>query len=416
MRNVVIAGVLAFVLAAAAAEVSSAATKPPPPVITITAPTATSYVKGAAVAASYACAPATSCTGTVANGSPINTGTLGRKTFTVRAVNQIGARSTSASLSVSYTVVNAPPPPPTPPVNQTAPSIQGTPRVGSTLTVTPGTYTGTAPIMLSYVWSDGTVGNFDTLKTGQEGSYISVTEKAMNSAGTIFTPSASVGPVAAAPPCQGYVALSFDDGPTAMTQQYLDALSAGGARATFFLIGVNMQTYPATAAAEVAAGNDIGDHTWDHQSFTGQSTGAKPLTDAQITQEIQSQADLAKSQTGITEDLLRPPYGDMFSSTFDFVTSLGYTDVMWTYDTNDWKDPSTSAIVSGVLANVHDQSVVLMHDGHPNTLAAIPGILSGLRSMGLCPGKIVPDPTNADHQFDYNGLPMDLKVTAWPNS
>jgi hypothetical protein len=60
--------------------------------------------------------------------------------------------------------------------------------------------------------------------------------------------------------------------------------------------------------------------------------------------------------------------------------------------------------------------VVLMHDGHTNTLGAIPGILSGLKSMGLCPGMIVPDPTNADNQFDYNGLPMNWKVVAWPTT
>jgi len=225
--------------------------------------------------------------------------------------------------------------------------------------------------------------------------------------------------VASPPPpgcSNGYVGLSYDDGPTAMTQQYINALSAGGARATFFLLGNQMQSFPTMAAAEVTAGNAIGDHTMDHKSFTGQSDGLGGLTDSQITSEIQGQASLALSQTGVTEHLFRPPYGDMDQHTFDLVNSLGFTSVMWTYDTNDWKNPTTSAIVSGVLANARDQAVVLMHDGHTNTLGAIPGILSGLKSMGLGPGVIVPDPTNAENQVDYNGLPMNWKVVAWPTT
>lgn len=220
--------------------------------------------------------------------------------------------------------------------------------------------------------------------------------------------------------------LSFDDGPTSMSQQYVNALNAGGAHATFFNIGgttwdaptgsSHMQQYTSTSAMEIANGNVVGDHTMDHKSLTGASTVASPLSDSQITSEIRGQASLALSQTGVTENLFRPPYGDMSAHTFSFVQGLGFTSVMWTYDTNDWKDPTSSAIVSGVLANVQDQSVVLMHDGHANTLGAIPGILSGLKSMGLCPGKIVPDPTNGDNQFDYNGLPMNWKVVAWPTT
>jgi peptidoglycan/xylan/chitin deacetylase (PgdA/CDA1 family) len=224
----------------------------------------------------------------------------------------------------------------------------------------------------------------------------------------------------------GYVGLSYDDGPTSLSQQYVNALNAGGAHATFFNIGGaswddptgsgHMQQYSSTTAMEVANGNAVGDHSMDHQSFTGQSAGTRPLTDSQMAAEIQGQASLALSQANYTENLFRPPYGDMNQHTFDLVNSLGFTSVMWTYDTNDWKVPPTSAIVNGVVANARDQAVVLMHDGHTNTLNAIPGILSGLKSMGLCPGKIVPDPTNGDNQFDYNGLPMNLKVVAWPSN
>jgi peptidoglycan/xylan/chitin deacetylase (PgdA/CDA1 family) len=214
-----------------------------------------------------------------------------------------------------------------------------------------------------------------------------------------------------------------------MSQQYVDALNAGGAHATFFLVGDNMTLpggYPTVAAMELANGNALGDHTMTHPDITGQSLGNKPLTDAQITQEVQGQAQLVQTQTGYTETLFRPPYGDESQHSFDLVASFGLTTVMWkgidynlpgdglvSGDTFDWRSPPTSDIVSRFMATARDQAVILMHDGYPNTLAAIPQILAGMKSEGLCPGRIVPDPTNADNQFDYNGLPMYLKVVPW---
>jgi peptidoglycan/xylan/chitin deacetylase (PgdA/CDA1 family) len=230
---------------------------------------------------------------------------------------------------------------------------------------------------------------------------------------TVTTATLAGGPPPACP--NGYVGITFDDGPTSMSQQYVNALNAGGAHATFFNIGNQMQSYPNASAMELANGNIIGDHTMDHASYTGQSDPSGPLTDAQETAEVQGQAQIAKSQTGYTETLVRPPYGDMNQQGFNLLTGLGFTDTMWTGDTNDWQNPTTSTIVSRFLGFARDQAVILQHDGYTNTFNAIPQELAGLKSMGLCSGKIVPDPTNSNNQYDYNGLPMNWKVVAWPN-
>jgi peptidoglycan/xylan/chitin deacetylase (PgdA/CDA1 family) len=339
----------------------------------------------------------------------------------VRAVNEVGRRSSSASKSVKYSVVA--------PVDSSPPTQPGTPTAK---------VVSSSEIDLSWGASSDNVGvtgyqverNSVQIATPSGISYndagvsgntsYTYTVRAVDAKGNVSADSnpvtATTPPGPPPPTCNGYVALTYDDGPTSMTQQYINSLSAGGARATFFLLGNQMQSFPTMAAAEVAAGNAIGDHTMDHKSFTGDSDGLGGLTDSQITSEVQGQANLAQSQAGYTENLFRPPYGDMTQHTFDVVNRLGFTSVMWTYDTNDWQNPTTSAIVNGVVANARNQAVILMHDGHQNTLNAIPQILSGLKSKGLCPGQIVPDPTNADNQFDYNGLPMNLKVIAWPNS
>ena len=208
-----------------------------------------------------------------------------------------------------------------------------------------------------------------------------------------------------------------------MTQQYLDALSAGGAHATFFDIGNNiwdgsdpnpdhMSLYTTMAPAEVAAGDIVGDHSLNHESYTGASTGQPPLTDAQETAQVQGQQQIAAQQLpGYTENLFRPPYGDMNQQGFNLLQSLGFTDVMWTTDTNDWQSPPTATIVQRFLAGATDQAVILQHDGYPSTVAAIPQELAGLKSMGLCPGKIVPTSTpNPKFPTDYNGLPNHWQV------
>ena len=493
---------LSLSLLASAPAAALAAARPPTPTITITTPAAgAQYTQNQGVYADYGCfgTGTVTCTGamgngtSVPNGAPIQTNTLGTKTFTVRSTSTVNGRSSSASKSVKYTVVAAPPVQYVLAVAKagvgsgtvassptgidcggacsasynsgTVVALTASATSGSAFAGWAGACSGTGPCSVTMSAAQTVTATFNVVpqfaltvaKSGagtgtvasspagidcgsacsaNYNSGMAVTLTATAGSGSTFagwsgacsgtstcsvTMSAAQGVSAAfdvAPPpppgCEnGYVGLTYDDGPTSMTQQYINALSAGGARATFFLLGNQMQSFPAMARAEVAAGNAIGDHTMDHKSFTGQSDGLGGLTDSQIVSEIQGQANLAQSQVGYTENLFRPPYGDMNQHTFDLVTSLGFTSVMWTYDTNDWKNPTTSAIVNGVLSNARDQAVVLMHDGHTNTLNAIPGILSGLKSMGLCPGEIVPDPTNADNQFDYNGLPMNLKVIAW---
>jgi peptidoglycan/xylan/chitin deacetylase (PgdA/CDA1 family) len=180
----------------------------------------------------------------------------------------------------------------------------------------------------------------------------------------------------------GYVALTFDDGPTPMTQRYVDALVAGGAKATFFDIGNLMSANPTAVRYVTSHGMALQDHTMTHPDLTS-------LTDAQITAELSGQQKLALSIAGVRESLYRPPYAAENGNTWNDAFALGLMETTWTWDSNDWMSPRSSTIVSGVLANSHDQSIILMHDGYPNTLAAIPQILAGLKTRGLCPGNIV---------------------------
>jgi hypothetical protein len=109
----------------------------------------------------------------------------------------------SNPVSAYVSTPSEPPPPPVKPANTVSPALSGTPQQGSTLTASPGTWTGTAPISYTYLWSDGKTGSTDLLDVSDVGQNVSVTVTAANAAGSTPATSASVGPVTGTPPPPG---------------------------------------------------------------------------------------------------------------------------------------------------------------------------------------------------------------------
>jgi len=167
-----------------------------------------------------------------------------------------------------------------------------------------------------------------------------------------------------------------------MTRQYVDTLVANGAKATFFDVGNNMNSRPSDVQYTVSHGMDLADHTMSHPHLPTLST-------TQWQAEIRNQQTLMRSLTGFGEWLFRPPYGESSGPIWDYSESLGMREAKWSIDTNDWQGLSTSSIVS-TANQMHNQSIILMHDGYPNTLSAMVPIFNNMKSRSLCPGKIVP--------------------------
>jgi peptidoglycan/xylan/chitin deacetylase (PgdA/CDA1 family) len=214
------------------------------------------------------------------------------------------------------------------------------------------------------------------------------------------TPTPTPNPVGCA---NGYTSLSFDDGPTGLTRQYVDAFVAKGAKAMFFMQGNHLQERPGDAAYVASKGMLLGDHTFDHPDLA-------TLTNAQVTSQLSRQKTIAQNQTGQVEQVFRPPFGSYKASTYDLGNNLNMSLVSWTHDTKDYEDPPTTQTVNFVLNNAKNQTIFLMHDGHPNTLAAIPRILDGLKAKGLCVGKIIPSNTSIPNEW---GDPQFVKVVAF---
>jgi peptidoglycan/xylan/chitin deacetylase (PgdA/CDA1 family) len=196
-----------------------------------------------------------------------------------------------------------------------------------------------------------------------------------------ITVTATATPAAAAT-CNGYVGLTFDDGPTGSTGSLLNALRANNARATMFNVGQKVQQNPGVAQSQVSAGMWVGNHSWTHPHLT-------QMSQAQMQSELSQTQNAIRSATGTTPRLFRPPYGETNSTLRAVESSLGLTEVIWDVDSQDWNGASTAAIAQAAGRLTNGQ-VILMHDGIQNTINAIPQIMSGLASRNLCPGQISP--------------------------
>lgn len=170
------------------------------------------------------------------------------------------------------------------------------------------------------------------------------------------------------------VALTFDDGPhPEHTEKILKLLKKYNAKATFFMLGSNVEKYPAIAAKIAKEGHELGNHTWNHFDLTARD-------DEKITEEIAETNRIIEKATGQKPTVFRPPYGAMNEQV---ETAVKMMPVMWTVDTLDWKASAPQEIIEMVRNNAEDGSIILMHDIHEVTVEALAVILEYLDGEGF---------------------------------
>jgi peptidoglycan/xylan/chitin deacetylase (PgdA/CDA1 family) len=174
------------------------------------------------------------------------------------------------------------------------------------------------------------------------------------------------------------VALTFDDGPSDYTPAVLAILSANHVPATFFAIGENMAGREALMRQMIAAGDEIGDHTWSHIDLP-------PLSTTTARAELQrTQAEIGRI-TGFTPCLFRPPHGRLNSRVEAIARQLGLRAILWSDDSKDFTMPGSQAIYSSLIAGARPGAILLMHDGGGNrsqTVAALPRVIATLKQRG----------------------------------
>ncbi len=187
------------------------------------------------------------------------------------------------------------------------------------------------------------------------------------------------------------VAITFDDGPDPeWTPRVLDILKGEGVTAAFFIVGRNGESYPELLRRIVSEGHEIGVHTYTHANLSESSPQHELL-------ELNATQRLIQVTTGVSTALFRPPYNaDTRPGSFDDIVpigmagQLGYITVCENIDPEDWSLPGAGAIVSRVLRQRTDGSIVLLHDAggdRQQTIEALPELIKALRARG---DKIVP--------------------------
>lgn len=184
------------------------------------------------------------------------------------------------------------------------------------------------------------------------------------------------------------VVLTFDDGPSeAYTPQVLKILAEKKVKATFFLVGKHVESYPEVTRQIVDEGHEVGNHTYGHITVPN---SAPP----QLTAQIVRTNLLILQHAGVYPQYLRPPRGLYDMRMRRIAKLLGQVLVLWSLSSQDWHPRATTA---GVIRRVVDRTsagdIILFHDSgsllssegssRRPTVEALGPIIDGLREKGF---------------------------------
>jgi peptidoglycan-N-acetylglucosamine deacetylase len=183
------------------------------------------------------------------------------------------------------------------------------------------------------------------------------------------------------------VALTFDAGSdVGHTSRILDILGANGIRASFGITGRWAEANPGLVARIADEGHVVINHSYDHPSFTGFSTGAAPLgREQRLDQLARADAAIAAATGTSSRPWFRPPFGDEDASVRADVGVAGYRyEVMWTVDSLGWQGLPVAEVTTRCLDGAEPGAIYLFHVGSESTDAdALQAIVDGLRARGL---------------------------------
>lgn len=188
------------------------------------------------------------------------------------------------------------------------------------------------------------------------------------------------------------IALTFDDGPNEpYTSQILDILNSYGVKATFFVIGKNVELYPETARRIIAEGHVLGNHTYSHKANHA-------LTD-DGDKDIELAQEAIFNVTGVKPHLYRPPHGKKSPWELEYLKRGELVEVTWSAAANEAHDellfgtPVPKEVAKEIISKAKPGRVILLHDGYGTnhgdaksdkslTVKVLPSIIEELQKEG----------------------------------
>ena len=175
-----------------------------------------------------------------------------------------------------------------------------------------------------------------------------------------------------------YVALTFDEGPSAQTEQIVQILREKDARATFFVEGDKVSSNAAAVRAIAASGNELGVNAYSDTDLT--ELDASHVRD-QLTQAFAAVEDAANT----TPTLLRPPFAAFSNQNWADAMDLVSAVITWNVDSGDWLLQGATSVVDTVVGSVSNGDIVLLTDNDATaeqTVEALPQLIDRLRENG----------------------------------
>jgi len=181
------------------------------------------------------------------------------------------------------------------------------------------------------------------------------------------------------------VALTFDDGPHPVTTRaVLDLLREHGARATFFVLGHKVETYPEIVREIHEAGHTLGIHGFQHDRlFSFRSPGY-------AWRQVERTRQAIARACGVSPNLFRPPVGFASYRTFRGAERAAVRIIAWSVRSLDGvRSADPNRVAQRVIERLEDGAIVLLHDAAerddftPASIAALPEILRAVRERGL---------------------------------
>lgn len=182
------------------------------------------------------------------------------------------------------------------------------------------------------------------------------------------------------------VALTFDDGPNRDLNRFLGLLEEAQARATFFVVGEQVERFPGSLREVISRGHQVGVHCHKHVDHLRLSPG-------QVLEDMRRSKEIVEEAAGQQVEFFRPPYGRFSLSSWMEASRQGWKNVLWTWkrDAGDWNPRATPRSIANKVGSPDPGDIILLHDSdryaYPgstrNTLAALPIILEKIHDRGL---------------------------------
>ena len=169
------------------------------------------------------------------------------------------------------------------------------------------------------------------------------------------------------------VALTFDDGPDPeYTPKLLDGLNERNVKATFFLLGKQIEQYPDIVKRMYEEGHTIGCHSFEHVNFS-------EISEEEACEQVYKTCAMIADITGQPVDFVRPPYGEWLPC---LDKDFCMVPVLWDVDPLDWSVHNADIVTERILKAVEENSIILLHDASESSVQAAFSVVDELTEEG----------------------------------